>query len=328
MRGRPDHVLGPLLVVLSLAILPAPAEAEQAGKVWRLGFLSPRSGFEYRDEAFRRALGQLGYVEGGNLIIEWRFTRGAAVAPELAAELVRLKLDCIVATGVGPVAALQKATTTIPIVIGNIDADPVEEGLIASFARPGGNITGVTGIAYDLVGKRLELLKETVPGLSRVAILINPSRAADAHVKGAVVAARNLGIELHVVEARSPGDLEGAFRVARQKRVEALDLVATGLMNSHRARIVNLAAHSRSPMINSNRDFVLAGGLMSYAADFVAQNHRAATYVDKILKGVKPADLPVEQPTKFELVINLKTAKALGLTIPPSLLLRADQVIE
>jgi putative ABC transport system substrate-binding protein len=142
------------------------------------------------------------------------------------------------------------------------------------------------------------------------------------------VAARNLGIELHVVEARSPGDLEGAFRVARQKRVEALDLVATGLMNSHRARIVNLAANSRLPMIYSNRDFVLAGGLMSYAADFVAQNHRAATYVDKILKGVKPADLPVEQPTKFELVINLKTAKALGLTIPPSLLLRADQVIE
>jgi putative ABC transport system substrate-binding protein len=220
------------------------------------------------------------------------------------------------------------STATIPIVIGNIDADPVEEGLIASFARPGGNITGVTGIAYDLVGKRLELLKETVPGLSRVAILINPSRAADAHVRGAVVAARNLGIELHVVEARSPGDLEGAFRVARQKRVEALDLVATGLMNSHRARIVNLAAHSRLPMIYSNRDFVLAGGLMSYAADFVAQNHRAATYVDKILKGVKPADLPVEQPTKFELVINLKTAKALGLTIPPSLLLRADQVIE
>jgi putative tryptophan/tyrosine transport system substrate-binding protein len=304
------------------------AEAQQAEKVYRIGYLSPGSGIEYRDEAFRQALGQRGYVEGRNLVIEWRFTKGRPIAPELAAELVRLKLDCIVGIGVGPVAALKKATATIPIVIRNIDADPVEEGLVASFPRPGGNITGITGIAYDLASKRLELLKEAVPGLSRVAMLIDPSRAADAHVRVAAPTARNLGIELHVVEARSPGDLDAAFRVARQKRVEALDVVATGLMNSHRARVVNLAANSRLPTTYSNRDFVLAGGLMSYAADFPAQNDRAATYVDKILKGAKPGDLPIEQPTKFELVINLKTAKALGLTIPQSVLLRADHVIQ
>ena len=317
-----------VVLALSLTVAPLAAEAQQAGKVYRIGYLSPRSGIEYRDEAFRQALSQLGYVEGRNLVIEWRFTKGGPVPPELVAELVQLKLDCVLVTGVGPVSALKRATATIPIVIGNIDADPVEEGLVASFPRPGGNITGITGIAYDLASKRLELLKETVPGLSRVAMLINPSRAADAHVRVASVTARNLGIELHVVEARSPGDLDTAFRVARQKRVEALDIVATGLMNSHRARVVNLAANSRLPATYSNRDFVLAGGLMSYAADFAVQTHRAATYVDKILKGTKPGDLPIEQPTKFELMSNLKTAKALGLTIPQTLLLRADQVIE
>jgi len=171
-------------------------------------------------------------------------------------------------------------------------------------------------------------LKETVPGLSRVAILISPSRAADAHVREAAVAARNLGIELHVVEARSSGDLETAFRVARQKRVEALAVVATGSINSHRAQIVNLAVSTRLPTIYSSRIFVPEGGLMSYAADPIAQAHRAAAYVDRILKGAKPADLPVEQPTRFELVINLKAAKQIGLTIPQSVLLRADQVIQ
>jgi ABC-type uncharacterized transport system substrate-binding protein len=318
-----------VVFALNLALAPPVAEAQQAEKVYRIGYLSPGAGIEYRDEAFRQALGQRGYVEGRNLVIEWRFTKGRIdVFSALADELVRLKLDCIVVTGVVAVAALKKATATIPIVIRNLDADPVEEGLVASFPRPGGNITGFTGIAYDLASKRLELLKEAVPGLSRVAMLIDPSRATDAHVRVAAPTARNLGIELHVVEARSPGDLDAAFRVARQKRVEALDVVATGLMNSHRARVVHLSANSRLPTTYSNRDFVLAGGLMSYAADFVAQTDRTATYVDKILKGAKPADLPVEQPTKFELVINLKTAKALGLTIPQSILLRADHVIE
>jgi ABC-type uncharacterized transport system substrate-binding protein len=282
---------------LTLGTLAAPlaAEAQQAAKVYRIGYLSPGSGIEYRDEGFRQALGQRGYVEGRNLVIEWRFTKGGPVSP-LAAELVRLRLDCIVVTGVGPVAALKKETATIPIVIRNLDADPVEEGLVASFPRPGGNITGLTGIAYDLASKRLELLKEALPGLSRVAMLIDPSRAADAHVRVAAPTARNLGIELHVVEARSPGDLDAAFRVARQKRVEALDVVATGLMNSHRARVVNLAANSRLPTTYSNRDFVLAGGLMSYAADFPAQNDRAATYVDKILKAPSPVTCRSSSP--------------------------------
>jgi ABC-type uncharacterized transport system substrate-binding protein len=315
---------------LTLGTLAAPlaAEAQQAEKVYRIGYLSPGPGIESADEAFRQALGQRGYVEGRNLVIEWRFTKGSPVPPELAAELVRLRFDCIVVTGVSAAAALKKATATIPIVIRNLDADPVEEGLVARFPRPGGNITGITGIAYDLAGKRLELLKEAMPGLSRVAMLIAPSRAADAHVRVAAPTARNLGIEVHVVEARSPADLEGAFRAVRQKRAEALSVVATGFINSHHAKVVNLAANSRLPTIYSVPRFVLAGGLMSYAADFAALTDRAATYVDKILKGAKPAELPVEQPTKYELVINMKTAKALGLTIPQTLLQRADQVIQ
>ena len=317
-----------VVLALSLFVSPLAVQAQQSGKVYRIGYLSPRSTIEHAAEAFRKALGQLGYVEGQNLIIEWRFTAGSAVTPEWAAELVRLKLDCIVGMGVGTVAALKMSTATIPIVIGAIDADPVEQGLVASFARPGGNVTGITNIAYDLAGKRLELLKELVPGLSRVAILINPNLASDAHVRVAVATAPKLGLALHVVEARSPGDLDTAFRAMRQKRAEALDVVATGLINSHRARIVNLAVGTRLPTIYSNRDFVLEGGLMSYADDPVARAHRVAAYVDRILKGAKPADLPVEQPTKFELVINLKTAKALGLTIPQSILVRADEVIQ
>ncbi|MGH7304789.1 MAG: ABC transporter substrate-binding protein [Candidatus Rokuibacteriota bacterium] len=319
-----------LAVTLAFGLFAAPlaVRAQQAGKVYRIGYLSPRSTIESAGEALRKALGQLGYVEGQNLVVEWRFTQGQPVAPELAAELVRLKLDCIVGIGVGAVVALKKSTATIPIVIGAIDADPVEQGVIASFARPGGNVTGITNIAYDLAGKRLEFLKETIPGLSRVAILIAPNPASDAHVRVARVTAPKLGIELHVVEAGSPDDLEAAFLAMRQKRAGALDVVATGLINSHRARIINLAVSTRLPTIYSNREFVLEGGLMSYADDPVARAHRVAAYVDRVLKGAKPGDLPVEQPTKFELVINLKTAKALGLTIPQSVLLRADHVIQ
>jgi putative ABC transport system substrate-binding protein len=320
-----------LLILLAFGVLGAPftaAEAQQSRRVYRIGYLSPRSGIDYSADAFRKALGQLGYVEGQNLAIEWRFTKGGSIHPDLASELVRLKPDCIVAIGVAAVAALKQSTTTIPIVIGAIDADPVGQGLVASLGRPGGNITGVTGIAYDLAGKRLELLKETVPSLSRVAILVDPSPAADAHVREAVVTARALGIEVHVAEVRSPGELESAFSAARRRRAEALSVVATGLLNSHRARIIKLAVSTGLPAIYSHRDYVLEGGLMSYADDAIARAHRAATYVDVILKGAKPGDLPVEQPTKFELLINLKTAKALGLTIPPSLLLRADQIIE
>jgi putative ABC transport system substrate-binding protein len=308
---------------------PGTALAQPAGKIYRIGYFSPRTTIDSAAEAFRKALAQLGYVEGRNLVIEWRFTKGRTdVNAALAGELVRLNLDCLLGIGVAHVAALQKATTTVPIVIGAIDADPVEEGLVASLARPGGNITGITGIPYHLAGKRLELLQETVPGLSRLAVLVAPSRAADAHVREKTTTARKLGLELHVVEVRSPEELETAFRVARQRRAEAVDVVATGLINSHRAQILKLALGARLPAMYSHRDFVVEGGLMSYADGPIARAQRAAAYVDRILKGARPGDLPVEQPTKFELIINAKTARTLGLTIPPSVLLRADRVID
>ena len=304
------------------------AEAQQPKKVYRIGYLSPRPGIESREEAFRQGLRELGYIEGQNLIIEWRFTKGkTGLYPEFATELVRLKTDCILVTGVGAVAALKRATNTIPVVIGTIDADPVQEGLVASLAQPGGNITGFTAIAYDIAGKRVELLKETVPKASRVAILVFPGPAAQAHVTETEVAVRALRMQLQLVEVREPEGLDNAFQVARQGRAEVLTVVATGLINSHRPRIIRLAADSRLPTIYSSPDFVLEGGLMSYGADLVAQLRRAATYVDRILKGTKPADLPVQQPSKFEFIVNLNAAKQIGLTIPPNVLARADRVI-
>jgi ABC-type uncharacterized transport system substrate-binding protein len=312
-------------VVFALCVT---AEAQQTKKVYRIGHLSPRLGIDSRGEAFRQGLRELGYLEGQNLLIEWRFTkRNTGLFPELAVELVRLKMDCILAVGVSAIHALKQSTDTIPIIMGTIDADPVERGFVASLARPGGNITGFTGIAYDIAGKRLELLKETAPKASRAAILVDPSPAAEAHVRETEIAARNSRMQLQLLQVREPEGLDNAFQVARQGRAEVLTVVATGLMNSHRPRIVNLAVNTRLPAMYSSPDFVLEGGLMSYAADSVAQFRRAATYVDKILKGAKPADLPVEQPTKFELVINLKAAKQIGLTIPPNVLARADRVI-
>ena len=312
-------------VVFALCVT---AEAQQTKKVYRIGHLSPRLGIDSRGEAFRQGLRELGYLEGQNLLIEWRFTKGKTqLFPELAAELVRLKMDCILAIGVSAIGALKQSTDTIPVVMGTIDADPVEQGFVASLARPGGNITGFTGIAYDIAGKRLELLKETVPKASRAAILVDPSPAADAHVRETESATRNLRMQLQLLEVRKPEGLDNAFEVARQGRAQVLTAVTTGLINSHWPRIINLAANSRLPTIYSSPDFVLEGGLMSYASDPVAQFRRAATYVDKILKGAKPAELPVEQPTKFEFVINLKAAKQIGLTIPPNVLARADRVI-
>ena len=320
-----------LVIALGASVLTTPLRsfAQQQGKVYRIGYLSPRAGVESREEAFRQGLRELGYVEGHNIVIEWRFTKGKTnVFHDLAAELVRLKMDCILAVGVSAVGALKQSTTMIPIVIGTIDADPVQQGFVASLARPGGNITGLTGIAYDIAGKRLELLKEIVPKASRVAILVDPSLAAQVHVRETEVAARNLRMQLQLLEVREPEGLDNAFQLARKGRAEVLIVVATGWINSHRARIVNLAVNTRLPTIYSAPDFVREGGLMSYSADPDMQFRRAATYVDKILKGTKPADLPMEQPTKFELVINLKTAKALGIKISNSILLRANKVIE
>jgi putative ABC transport system substrate-binding protein len=284
--------LSALLFTLSFS-----AEAQQAKKVYRIGYLSPRLGIDSRAEAFQQGLGELGYVEGQNLFIEWRFTKGkTGHFPELAAELVRLKMDCILAIGVSAIHALKQLTDTIPIVMGTIDADPVEQDFVASLARPGGNITGFTGIAYDIAGKRLELLKETVPKANRAAILVDPSPAAEAHVRETQVAVRALRMQLQLLEVREPEGLDNAFQMARQGRAEVLTIVTTGLINSHRPRIISRAADARLPTIYSSPDFVLEGGLMSYASDPVAQHRRAATYVDMILKGAKPADLPVEQP--------------------------------
>ena len=317
-----------ILLGAMLYTLCGSVAAQQPTKVYRVGYLSPGLGIEAREESFRKGLRELGYSEGQNLIIEWRFTKGkTSLFPQLAAELVGLKADCIFAIGVSAVRALKYATNTIPVVIGNIDADPVQEGLVASLAQPGGNITGFTAIAYDLAGKRVELLKETVPRASRVAILVDPSRAAQAHVREAEVAVRALKIQLQLLEVREPEQLDDAFQLARKRGSDVLTVVTTGLINSHRPRIISLAAISRLPTMYSQPNFVREGGLMSYSADPYAQYHLAATYVDRILKGTKPADLPVQQATKFEFIINLKAAKQIGLTIPPNVLARADRVI-
>ncbi|HEV2055925.1 MAG TPA: ABC transporter substrate-binding protein [Methylomirabilota bacterium] len=317
-------------LTLGTLALPLAAEAQQEGKVPRIGFLfygSPGPSPEL--DAFRQGLRELGCIEGQNIAIEVRFASGRVERlPELAAELVRLKVDVIVTPGTPPSLAAKQATSTIPIVFAGV-ADAIGAGLVANFARPGGNITGLTGISAELGGKRLELLKEVAPKASRVAVLYNPADRSNVLVlKELQESAPALRLTLQPLAVRGPGEFEGAFVAMSRKRAHALFGAAGILTTEHRKAIVDLAAKSRIPAMWGERQFVEAGGLMSYAVNFYDQLRRAATYVDKILKGAKPADLPVEQPTKFELVINLKTAKALGLTIPPSLLLRADEVIQ
>ena len=263
------------------------------------------------------------------MVIDYRYAEGLVDRlPDLAAELVRLKVDLLVSWGTQGVMAAKSATETIPIVMVAV-RDPVGIGLIASLARPGGNVTGVSGSAgLEWVAKQLELLKATVPKIRRVAILSNPTNAYhQLAIREANVAARSLGVQLQLLEARGPNDFEGAFAAMAKERVGALLVLSDAMLNSHRTRIAELAARSRLPAAYGVRESVEAGGLMSYGPSFLDSYRRAATYVDKILRGAKPAELPVEQPTAFELVINLKTAKALGLTIPESVLLRADQVI-
>jgi putative ABC transport system substrate-binding protein len=280
-------------------------------------------------EALRQGLREQGWVEGQNITFEDRTTVGDySRLPDVAAALVRLKVDVIVAWGTTPALAVRKATRTIPIVT-TTGSDPVEMGLATSLARPGGNVTGLTNSGRELVGKRIELLKETLPGLSRIAVLWNPeSRTQPLSLRDAEAAAKSLGLQVRPAEVRRPEDLEKAFASIAHKRLEALVLAPSNMFRAHRARIVELAARHRLPATFSDRGFVEAGGLMSYGSDEKAIFRRLADYVDRILRGAKPADLPIEQPTKFELVINLKAAKALGLTIPPSLLLRADQIID
>ena len=324
-----------LVSLLCLTTLAAPlaAEAQPAAKVPRIGYLAGSLATSpHLREAFRQGLRDLGYVEGRNVVIEYRDAEGKYDRlPALAADLVALKVDVIVVTSTPAALAAKQATRTIAIVLAFV-ADPIGSGLVTSLARPGGNVTGLSFMAPELVGKRLELLKQAVPGASRIAVLWHPGDLGEGTekemLKEADVAARALGVRLQVVEVRGPEDFDRAFSDMTRARADAVTVQSTNIFFIERRRLVDLAAKNRLPAMYLVREFVDAGGLMSYAPNVADLFRRAATYVDKILKGVKPADLPVEQPTKFELVINMKTAKALGLTIPPLLLLRADQVIQ
>ena len=323
-------LLGALLGGLVAA--PRVIEAQHQGKVPRIAWLGGQAretAYPYV-RAFQGGLKDLGWVEGQNLVIEWRFSGGRAeLLPDLAAELVRLRVDLIVVPSTPTALAAKNATTTIPLVTVAV-TDPVALGLVASLARPGGNITGLTSsVGPEIAGKQLELLKEIVPKVSRMAALWNPATPDSApRLREAEMAARALGVELQPVEARSANDFDRAFAAMTAKRAGALLVVGDVMFSTHRIRLAHLSAKSRLPAMYSGREYVEAGCLMSYGASNPDLFRRAATYVDKILKGAKPADLPVEQPTKFELVINLKTARALGLTIPQSLLLRTDEVIQ
>jgi putative ABC transport system substrate-binding protein len=278
-------------------------------------------------EAFRQGLRELGWIEGKNIGIEYRYAKAPADLPALAAELVQLKVDVIVTSATGTLPA-KEATRTIPIVMAS-NADPVVMGMVASLARPGGNVTGLSQISSELAGKRLELLKQIVPNLSRVAVMWNPGgRGSTVNWQEMQLPARSLGLELHSLETRNPSDFDQAFADASRAHVGALAIMPNPLFAGNLRRIADLAIKRRLPAIFNLREFADSGGLITYGPNRTAEFRRAATYVDKILKGAKPSDLPVEQPTKFELVINLKTAKALGLTIPQPLLLRADELIQ
>jgi len=311
----------------ALVVAPRALEAQQTGKVYRIGFLRAGQPPKTFVEAFQQGLRARGYTEGRNIVIEYRSTDGSFdELSRLAAELVRFNVDVILASGAPAAFAARTATTKVPIVFASV-YDPVEIGLVTSVARPGGNVTGLSQISADLGGKRLELLKELLPKLKSVAILWHPANLTNLVQKKSVeVAARTVGVDTKSVPVQDPSQFGSAFEDARG--VDALVQVDDPLLITHRRQLAELAVRSRLPAIAGLREYVDAGGLMSYGADHPDLYRRAATYIDKILKGAKPGDLPVEQPTKFELVINLKTARAIGLTIPRSLLQRADQVID
>src|SRR5262245_402969 len=323
-----------VLVTLVLAILvpPLAVEGQRAGNVPRVAYLNASSADNAIGvvEAFRQGLRELGYIEGQNIVIEYRWADGRFDRlPALAAELVRLTVDVIVAPNTPAALAAKNATSTIPIILVT-SGDPVGSGLVASLARPGGNVTGLSLTpTLAITGKQLELLKQAFSTLSHVAVLANPANPPTADLLTETeLAARSLGVQLRVVQVREPKQFDDAFATMKNERVPALLVIPDPLVNDSRGRIVAFAATNRLPAIYPYRTFVDAGGLMSFGVDLFDLSRRAATYVDRILKGAKPADLPVEQPTKFELVVNLKTAKTLGLTIPPSVLGRADEVIE
>jgi putative ABC transport system substrate-binding protein len=330
MSGR-HAVPAALTLTLALVLLaaPLPARAQQSRRVYRVGILEPVPEAQNAAnlEALRTALGKLGYIEGRNLEIEYRSADGRAERyPALAAELVRLRVDVIVTRGTPAAQAAKQATETIPMVMATM-GDP--KAIVASFARPDGNITGVTTFSTELIGKRIELLKELVPRLSRIALLHNMGNpAAPPEWEETKAAARALGVAADLLDVRNPEDLSRAFEQADKRRVDAVIVGFDGLTQMYQSMIVTLVARHRLPAVYPAREFVAAGGLIAYAVDYADLYARVASFVDRIFKGAKPADLPVEQPTRFELVINLKTARALGLTIPPSLWLRANEVLE
>jgi ABC-type uncharacterized transport system substrate-binding protein len=322
------RILVSLLATLVLgSVYPAPAQ--QPAKVPRIGYLTSGAATRDSSESFRRGLGELGYVEGKNILIEYRYAEGGSQPlSELAEELVRLKVDVLVTIATEPSLAAQRATKTIPIVMVT-PGDPVGAGLVASLARPGGNITGVTATTVDLSWKRLELLKEVIPKISLVAVLWIPTAMGNRlQMKETEAAAHSLGLHLQPAGVDGSNDFESAFSAINGRGARSLMVLGSPMFFSHRTRIADLAAKSRLPAIYPTSPYVDAGGLMSYGNDLSVVHRRAAIYVDRILKGAKPAELPVERPMKFELVINLKTAKQLGLTIPGSVLYRVDRVVK
>ncbi len=322
-----------LAFAMAFVIAPFAVEAQQTGKVWRIGFLTlglrPVPGSSPTFDAFVRGLRDLGYVEGRNVALEIRYAEGRTERfPALAAELVSLKIDVLVVVSTPAALAAKQASSTIPIVMLAV-SDPVGVNLVASLAHPGGNVTGLSIVAPELSAKRLDLLKQTLPKISRVAVLWNSAnQGMQLRFRETQTAAPTLGVTLQSVTVQSPDDFDTAFSSMLTDRPESLLVLADTVTSANSGRVVEFAARNRLPAIYEARNFVDAGGLMSYGVDYADHYRRAAFYVDKILKGTKPADLPVEQPTKFELVINMKTARTLGLTVPPSLLLRADEVIQ
>ena len=314
------------LLLTALLFTLFPAQAQQTKKIPHIGYLTDVGSAPA--EAFVQGLRDLGYVEGKNVVIEFRTTEGkSGQYPELAGELVGLKVDVIVAGGAGAIRAAKNASATTPIVMAHVN-DPIALGLVASLAQPGGNITGISNLSPELSGKRLELLKEVIPKAYRVAVLAYGGVAMQTSIKETEVAAQSLHLKVQLLRLKAPDEIEGAFDAAKKQRADALVQIQAAFLEPHQKRIIDLAAKHRLPAMYNSRDDVEAGGPMSYGPDRADMNRRAAAIVDKILKGRKPADLPVEQPMKFELVINLKTAKQIGLTIPPNVLARADRVIK
>ena len=320
-----------ILVAVVLLALGVIAEAQQLAKVPRIGFLSAASPstISARVDAFRQGLRELGYLEGKNIVIEWRFAEGKLDRlPALATELVRLKVEVIVTAGPTNTRAVKEVTTTIPIVMAQ-DSNPVGSGHVASLARPGGNITGLSALRPELTGKQVELLKEIVPRLYRLAVLGNSTNPGNAEaLKETELTAGAFGVNFQYLDVLDSKDIETVFRAATKGRADALLVLQSAVLLSQRTQIADLAAKNRLPAIYAQAEYTGAGGLMYYGASVPERFRRAATYVDKILKGAKPADLPVEQPKKFEFIINLKTAKQIGLVIPPNVLARADKVIK